>query len=166
MSIVICVCKSMNTIYNACIKTYMTEISESDVWYVCTWLWSFIRDTEGSGRELSIVYIENLNVEDVNGMVVRDVQRRHPDRGYVLQNIRDWSLTEQLRRVIGVLSTRNGNQQDTHVRGLMIAEIDRTRSQTGPQGPKDFEVVYPPPGVSESIMYREILLSRLCSFIE
>ena len=68
----------------------MAEISESDVWYVCGWLRSFIRDTEGSGRELSIAYIENLNVDDVNGMVVRDVQRRYPERGYILQDIRDW----------------------------------------------------------------------------
>ena len=156
----------MNTIYNGRPKTYMTDISDSDVWYVCGWLRSFLRDTEGSVRELSIAYIENLNVEDVNGMVVRDVQRRHPDRGYVLQNVRDWPMTAQLRRVIGAISTRNGNQQDAHVRGLMIAEIERTRPRTGPQGPNDFEVVYPPPGASGCSMYREMLLSRLCSFIE
>jgi hypothetical protein len=156
----------MNTIYNGRPKTYMVDISDSDVWYVCGWLRSFIRDTEGSVRELSIGYIENLNVEDVNGMVVRDVQRRHPDRGYVLQNVRDWPMTGQLRRVVGALSTRNGNRQDIRVRGLMRAEIERTRPQTGPPGPKDFEVVYPPPGASECSMYREMLLSRLCSFIE
>ena len=144
----------------------MTEISDSDVWYVCGWLRSFIRETEGSGRELSIAYIENLNVEDVNGMVVRDVQRRHPDRGYVLQNIRDWPLTEQLRRVIGSLSIRNGNQPNEDVRNRMIAEIDRTGSRTGPPGPKDFEVVYPSPGPSESSMHLLMLLSRLRSFIE
>jgi hypothetical protein len=155
----------MKVIYNGRPKTYMTEISESDVWYVCGWLRSFIRDIEGSVRELSIAYIENLNVEDVNGMVVRDVQRRYPDRGYVQQNIRDWPLTGQLRRVIGALSTRNGNQQDTHVRDLMIAEIEHTRPRTGPPGPKSFEVVYPPPGASGCSMYRQMLLSRLCSFI-
>ena len=144
----------------------MTDISDSDVWYVCGWLRSFIRETEGSGRELSIAYIENLNVEDVNGMVLRDVQRRHPDRGYVLQNIRDWPLTEQLRRVIGSLSIRNGNQPNEEVRNRMIAEIARTRSRTGPPGPNDFEVVYPPPGPSESSMHLLMLLSQLRSFIE
>jgi hypothetical protein len=117
-------------------------------------------------RELSIAYIENLNVEDVNGMVVRDVNGRYPDRGYVLQNVRDWPLTVQLRRVIGALSTRNGGRQDTHVRDLMIAEIERTQATTGPPGPKDFEVVYPPPGASGCSMNRAMLLSRLCFFIE
>ena len=144
----------------------MTEISDSDVWYVCGWLRSFIRETECSGRELSIAYIENLNVEDVNGMVVRDEERRHPDRGYVLQNIRDWPLTEQLRRVIGSLSIRNGNQPNEDVRNRMIAEIARTRSRTGPPGPNDFEVVYPSPGPSESSMHLLMLLSQLRSFIE
>ena len=140
----------------------MADISDRDVTYVCGWLRSFI----GSASDLSIAYIENLNVEDVNGMVVRDVQRRHPDRGYVLQNIRDWPLTEQLRRVIGSLSIRNGNQPNEDVRNRMIAEIARTRSRTGPPGPKDFEVVYPSPGPSESSMHLLMLLSRLRSFIE
>ncbi len=144
----------------------MAEISESDVWYVCGWLRSFIRDTEGSVRELSIAYIENLNVEDVNGMVLRDVNGRYPGREYVLQNVIEWPLTEKLRRIVGSLSTRNGNQQDIHVRDLMIVEIDRMLSQSGPAGPKAFEVVYPPPGASECSMYREMLLSRLCSFTE
>jgi hypothetical protein len=144
----------------------MTDISDSDVWYVCGWLRSFLGDTEGSVRELSIAYIENLNVDDVNGMVVRDVQRRHPDRGYVGQNVRDCPLTVQLRRVIGAISTRHGNRQNAHVRGLMVAEIERTQATTGPPGPKDFEVVYPPPGASGCSMYRAMLLSRLCSFIE
>ena len=47
-----------------------------------------------------------------------------------------------------------------------LIHITRTRPQTGPPGPKDFEVVYPPPGASECSMYREMLLSRLCSFTE
>ena len=143
----------------------MAQILDSDVWYVCGWLRSFIRDTEGSGRELSIAYIENLNVEDVNGMVLRDVRRRHPDREYVLQNIRDWPLTEQLRRVIGSLSIRNGNQPNVDVRNRMIAEIDRTRSRTGPPGPDEVHVVYPAPGPMESSMRLSVLLSRLSSFI-
>jgi hypothetical protein len=139
----------------------MTEISDNNVWYVCGWLRSFIRDTEGSGRELSIAYIENLNVEGVNGMVLPDVQRIHPDHGYVLQHVRDWPLTEQLRRVVGSLSRRNGNQKTEHVRNLMIAEIERTRPRTGPPGPKEFDIVYPPPGASESMMRVSTLLSRL-----
>jgi hypothetical protein len=130
----------------------MAEISENDVWYVCGWLRSFIRDTECSGRELSIAYIENLSVEDVNGMVLRDAQRRQPEQGYILQNIRDLPLTEQLRRVIDSLSTRNGNQPNVDVRNRMIAEIDRTRSRTGPPGPDEVHVVYPAPGPMESSM--------------
>jgi len=121
----------MKVIYNGCFETYMAGISERDVWYVCGWLREFMRDTEDSGRELSIA-----------------------------------SLTEKLRRIVGSLSTRNGNQQDIHVRDLMIVEIDRMLSQSGPPGPKDFEIVYPPPGASECSMYRAMLLSRLCSFIE
>ncbi len=133
---------------------------------MCGWLRSFLRDIEGSGRELSIAYIENLSVEDVNGMVLRDVNGRYPDRGYVQQNVSDWPLTVQLRRVIGAISTKNGNQQDIHVRDLMRTEIEHTRPRTGPPGPKDFEVVHPPPGASGCSMYRAMLLSRLCTFIE
>ena len=42
-------------------------------------------------------------------MVLRDVQRMHPDDGYVLEHVRDWQVTEQLRLVIGSLSRRNVN---------------------------------------------------------
>ena len=144
-----------------CTKTYMTEISDDDVCHVCAWLRRFIRDTEGSGSELSITYIESIAVDDVNGMVLRDVQRRHPGLPYVLERIREWPLTEKLRRVVGSLSRRNGNQPNEHVRNSMIAEIERTRPRTGPPGPKEFDIVYPPPGASESMMRVSMLLSRL-----
>jgi hypothetical protein len=54
----------MNIIYNGRPKTYMTEISESDVWYVCGWLRSFIRDTEGSVRELSMRELTKTDADE------------------------------------------------------------------------------------------------------
>ena len=143
----------------------MTEINDADVWYVCGWLRNFIRDTEGSGSELEIGYIERIAVEDVNGMVLRDVQRRHAGLPYVVERIREWPLTEQLRRVIGSLSRRNGNQPNEYVRNLMIAEIERTRPQTGPPGPKEFDIEYPSPGASEATMRVSMLLSRLYNLV-
>ena len=143
----------------------MTEISDDDVLHVCGWLRRFIRDTEDNGRELNITYIESIVVDDVNGMVLRDVQRRHPGLPYVVERIREWPLTEQLRRVIGSLSTRNGNQPNENVRNLMIAEIERTRPRTGPPGPKEFDIEYPPPGASESTMRVSMLLSRLYNLV-
>ena len=92
------------------------------------------------------------------------MQRRHPERGYVLEHIRDWSLTEQLRQVIGSLSRGNDNQPNEDVRNFMIAEVNHTRPRTGPPGPKEFDVVYPPPGASESRIHLSNLLCRL-SFV-
>ena len=144
----------------------MTDISDADVAYVCGWLRAYI----GTASDLSIEYIEGLNVDDVNDMVFRklqrDVERRTrpapPPAVLVrgrwrsvpvpsplqLADVANWPLVEPLKRVIGSLSRRNGNQPDTRVRGLMIAEIQRTLRRTGPPGPKDFEVEDSPPGAS------------------
>ena len=143
----------------------MTEISDDDVWHVCGWLRLFLRDTVGGGREFNITYIESIAVDDVNGMVLRDVQRRHPGLPYTLERIREWPLTKKLRRVVGSLSTRNGNQPNEHVRNLMIVAIENTRPQTGPPGPKEFDIEYPSPGASESTMSVSMLLSRLYNLV-
>ena len=139
----------------------MTQIQYNHVWFVCQWLRSFLRDTEKSERELEIGYIENLAVEDVNGMMLRDMQRLFPDREYVLERVANLPSTEQLRLVIGSLSTRNGHESNVTVRNLMIAEINRTRPRTGPPGPKECDSVYPSPGARQSRMHLDILLHRL-----
>jgi len=101
----------------------MTDVRDADVWYVCNWLQSYIRNTENSLLDLSIAYVEDLTVEDVDAMVLRDVQRRHPDRRYLLEHVRNWPVTHQLKLVIGSLSIHSTAPQNAQVRQVMVAEI-------------------------------------------
>jgi len=115
----------------------MDEISQNDVHYVRGWLQSFI----GTATDLTIQYIENLNVDDVDAMVVLNVNRRLPaEHHYTLANVANWPLVQQLRWVIGSLSRRNGHIPDERVRALMLAEIQRRGPRgRGPDGPTVFE---------------------------
>jgi hypothetical protein len=139
----------------------MTDVRDADVWYVCNWLQSYIRHTENSLLDLSIAYVEDLTVEDVDAMVLRDVQRRHPDRRYLLEHVRNWPVTHQLKLVIGSLSIHSTAPQNAQVRQVMVAEIERSRPRSGPPGPKPFQIRYPPPGPGTRALHLSALLSRL-----
>jgi hypothetical protein len=122
----------------------MTDVTDDEIEYTCGWLRSFIRYTENSLLDLNIRYIADLTVENVENMVLRDVLRRHPTHEYLIQHVRNWPLTLELRRVIGAISTHGTPNQE--VTNRMEQEIIRTQPRTGPPGPQEFHIVYPPPG--------------------
>ena len=107
----------------------MTEVDYMDVLSTCAWLRGYIRDVEGSD--------ENLRVENVDAMVFREGQQKHPDLYdmYDIEHVAELPLTRQLRRVIDAVSKWSGHAPNTYIRNLIVAHLAMIYPAVDPGGP-------------------------------